>query len=726
MIFLKRLELQGFKSFAGKTVLEFPSRVTAIVGPNGSGKSNIMDALRWVLGEREAKHLRGEKLENLIFSGSPKRPPAGLARVTLYFDNQTRYFSTAETEEVTLSRRIDRSGVSKFFWHNQEIKLKDLTEILAKAKLGSRGLTMIGQGESDIFVRSSLEERRAMIEEVLGLQEFRLKKNQAEKRLAASEINLEKVKAMLEELTPHLRFLRRQKNRWEKRQQLEDELYKLENAYFSFHYSVIQRELKSIEASIEQATEQFKRKREEVEKINKDFQKIYQVNDRAAAINRLRKEINEWSAKKTELTKEAARLEVRLEMAKNREQTIDIKQTVDFLHYLKEELEYFLKTADWQLVKAGLEQILEHLKKLLHFETEDERINSFEEEQRRINSEIEKINAILSELNKQEENLLAAEEENRQNLKFLLSALEEAKSALVQTEAEKQKLDFERERLKLRQSDLVKQFESFGRSLNSLPKEAEINDSTSLDWPAIERRILKLRGELAAIGEIDQSLVQEAEETEKRYAFLSQELTDLEKASADLKKMIKELENKIHEDFKRSFRLINEAFNNYFRLMFGGGRARLVLVKSESQVLSEEMPIENISNEQPTSSIRRESASTDLTAGIDIELNLPKKKITNLEVLSGGEKSLVSIAVLFALISVSPPPFLVLDEIDATLDENNARRFAELVREFSDKSQFLIITHNRATMEVADVLYGVTMGDDGVSKIISLKLENET
>ena len=112
------------------------------------------------------------------------------------------------------------------------------------------------------------------------------------------------------------------------------------------------------------------------------------------------------------------------------------------------------------------------------------------------------------------------------------------------------------------------------------------------------------------------------------------------------------------------------------------------------------------------------------TAGIEIELNVPKKKIKSLDVLSGGEKSLVSIAALFALISVSPPPFLVLDEIDAPLDEHNSKRFANLVKEFAHKVQFIIVTHNRAVMEVSDVLYGVTMNEDGTSKLLSLKLEN--
>ena len=112
--FLKRLELQGFKSFANKTVLEFPSRVTAIVGPNGSGKSNVIDALRWVLGEREAKHLRGDTIGNLIFAGTPKKSSAGFARVALYFDNSHKTFPF-DSPEVMLIRKVDRSGVSQFF-----------------------------------------------------------------------------------------------------------------------------------------------------------------------------------------------------------------------------------------------------------------------------------------------------------------------------------------------------------------------------------------------------------------------------------------------------------------------------------------------------------------------------------------------------------------------------------------------------------------------------------
>jgi chromosome segregation protein len=156
--------------------------------------------------------------------------------------------------------------------------------------------------------------------------------------------------------------------------------------------------------------------------------------------------------------------------------------------------------------------------------------------------------------------------------------------------------------------------------------------------------------------------------------------------------------------------------------MFGGGKGKLYLEKPE--VKKQVLPDEGLADgsEQITRSSEPEEED-DLSAGIELELVIPRKKIKGLEMLSGGEKSLVSIAVLFALISVSPPPFLVLDEVDAALDERNTKRFAELIKDFSKKSQFIIVTHNRSTMESSNVLYGVTMEEDGVSKVLSIKLE---
>jgi len=278
--------------------------------------------------------------------------------------------------------------------------------------------------------------------------------------------------------------------------------------------------------------------------------------------------------------------------------------------------------------------------------------------------------------------------------------------------------------------ELEREWQALGREAHDLRRLSEpegISVVNNSDWAEAERKMMRLRGELAAIGEIDTNLMKEAEESEQRFDFLTKQLSDLEKASADLKEMIRDLDKRIHEDFKKAFHSISEEFNNYFRLMFGGGKARLYLEVKKAPVLTEEANGENsatIEEEQSSSAKASEDKSEDLDVGVEVDVNLPRKRITSLEMLSGGEKTLVSLAALFALIAVSPPPFLVLDEIDAALDEENARRFSELIKQFRNKTQFVIVTHNRSTMEAADVLYGVTMGDDGVSKVLSLKLEN--
>src|SRR3989344_5914555 len=153
-MYLKRLELLGFKSFAQKTTLDFPGGIGGIVGPNGSGKSNVIDAIRWILGEREARNLRGARAEDLIFSGTPKRTRMGMAQVSLTFDNSSGFFPV-DFSEVTIIRRIDRDSSPQYFLNKAEVRLRDVVDFFAKSRLGTRGLAIVNQGDSDIFVRSA-------------------------------------------------------------------------------------------------------------------------------------------------------------------------------------------------------------------------------------------------------------------------------------------------------------------------------------------------------------------------------------------------------------------------------------------------------------------------------------------------------------------------------------------------------------------------------------------
>ena len=250
---LRRLELVGFKSFASKTVLDFPAGITAVVGPNGSGKSNVIDAIRWLLGERDAKNIRGGRAEDLIFAGTPKRPRTGLAQATIVFDNRSKFFPS-DYAEVAVSRRVSRDGDSEYFLNDASVRLKDIVGFFAESRLGTRGLTIVNQGNSDIFVRADPKERRAMIEEILGLRQFQLKKHEAERKLVTTRFNLEKVRAMIDELTPHLRLLRRQAARFEKQAELAAELKELEDRYFGMKLGQLEEELervKPILASLE-------------------------------------------------------------------------------------------------------------------------------------------------------------------------------------------------------------------------------------------------------------------------------------------------------------------------------------------------------------------------------------------------------------------------------------------------------------------------------------------
>ena len=722
--FLKRLELQGFKSFAQKTEFEFPHRVAGIVGPNGSGKSNVIDALRWVLGEREAKQLRGDTLGNLIFAGTPKRAAVGFAKVTLIFDNHNKLFPI-DAPEVMLSRRVDRSGASQFFLQDAEIRLKDLQPILARARLGARGLTMIGQGQSDLFVRSTPEERRLMIEEVLGLREFRLKKNQAERQLSSSEINMEKVAAMLEELTPHLRFLRKQKHRFEKRAEIEKDLHQFENAYFANHFHALERDTKAVEIPLNEAEEARTVKEREVMQEEIALKSMNQQTGDVEHSRQLRNTLSEFFTKRSDIERTLARAEAKLEFHASTpaqaERTAPEMRSI--LESLEREIGMMEEWHELEKIKATLKTIVGRISTFLR-SAPKENVAPLEEEIAQIRASLQKVDEEIKRIRSEEEALATAQQELNKEFRVKVELLEYKKNELRKMDQAIQQRKFDKERLRMRMEELERDWRALGRPLEELHTMSEVRDI--VEFGDLERKMLRMRGELAAIGEIDENLVKEADETEARHTNLSKEMEDLKKAVVDLRVLIKELDKKIHDDFKNAFSAINREFDNYFTLMFGGGKAKMKLKLPEVRVQDivgpkegEDAPV----NEGEIKEEKQEKPS-ELSAGVEIDITIPRKKIGSLEMLSGGEKSLVSLAALFALISVSPPPFLVLDEIDAPLDEENARRFSDLVKEFSKKTQFIIVTHNRTTMESADILYGVTMGDDGVSKTLSLKLES--
>jgi chromosome segregation protein len=233
---------------------------------------------------------------------------------------------------------------------------------------------------------------------------------------------------------------------------------------------------------------------------------------------------------------------------------------------------------------------------------------------------------------------------------------------------------------------------------------------------AIEK--IKIRIEDSGAGN-SVDILREYKEVEERDAFLAKELVDLESSKNNLRNLIADLDARIDVEFKEGILKINAQFQNYFSLMFGGGNAGLSVIREKKRKKKSDTDINAVLADDTEETMEEEEGEE----GIDINVNLPRKKVKGLMMLSGGERALTSIALLFAISQVNPPPFIILDETDAALDEANSKKYGDMITNLSKYSQLILITHNRETMSRAGVLYGVTMGGDGSSKLLSIQFE---
>jgi chromosome segregation protein len=737
---LKSLEILGFKSFANKTIFSFPANVTAVVGPNGSGKSNVADAVRWVLGERDLKGLRVARSEEIIFGGTPNKPRMSLAQVSITLDNSDNSLPI-DFKEVVISRRINRDGETDYLINQSSVRLKDIVELLAKAKIGSQGMTIVNQGSADSILKASPKERRLMIEESLGLREFQLKKEEAKRRLVSTEENLSKTRALLEELLPHLRSLRRQVGKWERREEIVNNLGNLEKIFFGSQF----KEIYFNKEESEQKIRDFCIILTKEEKILEDLEKQFEILDKkrpdsSQEFKNIRNNIEKLEQEKGSILRELGNIEGQLQGIKR----LNIQKTVSqpnfqeidaTLRFIREILNKILDLNDLESLRQELKQIIFKIDKVFSKETEDDNVNEevvkLEKSREEISEKIKSFNEKIKSFNEQMDELRKKDEQAGTDSREILVKTQKQRSQINSLHQQMNEMVLTKERVEMKEADLLLKLKESGLNPEDFVKEKVQNlDATEsmreVDFSGtfndLEVKIVRMRHDLSVIGEVDELLVKEAKETEGRYQFLSKELEDLEKAKIDLGTIIEELTEKIDNEFSASLKVINDEFNKYFRIMFGGGKARLAITKvpkREKKVLTIAEGDVGI----PTSEDIGKEAEREFEPGIEFHLDLPKKKINSLEVLSGGERSLVSISALFAIVATMHPPFVVLDEVDAALDESNAKRFSKILGELVAKTQFVVITHNRSTMEAAQVLYGVSMAEEGISKAISIKLE---
>ena len=752
---LKSLEINGFKSFAKKSLLEFSTPITSIVGPNGSGKSNTAEAFRFVLGEQSIKSLRGKKGEDLIFNGSADGSRTNRAHVKLTFDNSSK-FLPIDFDEVTLERVVHRDSVNEYLINGSQVRLKDIAELLASAHIGTSGHHIISQGEADRILNSNMRERKEMIEDALGLKIYQYKKNESERKLDKTKENIEKVESLRRELAPHIRFLRKQVEKVEKARLLREELVLLYKEY-------LKREITYISSTKERIHSEMHLPKSELSELEKNLADAKAVleaskteSPKTFELISLEASLRAVDTDKNELLREAGRMEGEIHsiqrliqrekealmredtktvylrdvevvaksiesLAMDANQISSIEEIRSLVQKIKDELRAFVEHNKGVVSTDSISSYENDLNDLQVRRTElEEKIISIKDTEASFR---EKIAFIKSEIDKDKEGSMEAEK----NIFKIMARQNELYSVVNALRSQENQLQLEEEEFK---RELQEAYVLAGREAVNYD-EYEIKNSEGVIQktgdillenraPQHDRRrnIEKIKIRLEEMGGGgSEEIMKEFRDAEERDTFLAKEVVDMEQSSLSLSSLIKELEEKLNLEFKQGIDKINLAFTEFFQKMFGGGHAGLRVVRETKKRRGELTEMENFEN------LEDGPKEEEYEEGIEIDVSLPFKKTKGLMMLSGGERALTSIALLFAISQVNPPPFIILDETDAALDEANSKKYGDMIEALAKYSQLILITHNRETMSRAGVLYGVTMGSGGASKLLSIKFD---
>ena len=743
---LKSIELMGFKSFAKKATLNFNTPISSIVGPNGSGKSNVAEAFRFVLGEQSIKSLRGKRVEDLIFNGGKDAPRANRASAKVVFDNTRRMFNI-DFDEVSLERVIHRDSVSEYFINGSAVRLKDIIELLASAHIGASGHHIISQGEADKILNANIRDRREMIEDALGLKIYHYKKEDSQRKLTKTEENIKQVESLRREIAPHLKFLKKQVEKVEKTIEMREALKKFYLEYFKREDEYIKNEkarlveekrgplsaLAKLETELKQAKEILNKsvskdvKSDEIMSLESNLRETRQAKDALVReIGQLEGEINylDRQLKKQQLVANSVEAK-----------KVDLLAVESLISTVSGQIDEGAQSDNIGAIKAVLGKIKAILADFIAKNRNTEADNSQKETEQEI-KDLRQKKAVadkgLVDLKNKEANFTAQYNKVKEEIEKEKDSNRDAEKAVFRIMAEQNDINTKltslqnhEERLKLDENNFKQELTEAGVLVGVEAvryKDFVVDDLVEERIKQEERRKniekIKIRLEDAGVGSSD-DVLKEYREASERDAFLEKELTDLNTSSVSLQALIKDLDDKLTTEFKIGVEKINTQFLSFFSKMFGGGSAKLSVIREEKRKKRSDTDLSILEGEDMDMPEETEEGEE----GIDIEVNLPKKKIKGLMMLSGGERALTSIALLFAMSQVNPPPFIILDETDAALDEANSKKYGDMIEDLSKVSQLILVTHNRETMSRAGIIYGVTMGSDGVSKLLSIQFE---
>ena len=798
---LKHISLSGFKSFVDPTRIPFPSDMSAVVGPNGCGKSNIIDAVRWVLGEGSAKNLRGDSMSDVIFNGSVARPASSRASVELVFDNSSgrlggEYSSYAE---ISVKRQVDHEGLSSYYLNGSSCRRKDITDIFLGTGLGPRSYAVIEQEMATKLISSKPEELRSHIEEVAGISVYKERRKETESRIRKTKENLDRVNDLKNEIDRNLLKLKQQIKSAEKYDFAKQNLKKFRSLKLASNWLVSSEKVKEMELNEKRQEIEIQKKISEKEKINTRIEEAR--NNQSNLLLQIEKIQESFYSSGAEISKseqELISLEEKVVSTNNEIESIDKKiislnsninfekNAIDKIRTSLEGEANSLEEAknDFERLQISsspeefLDKLLSDIGSLIVKIKNLSEGNNFENELREVLSDSANIQSGLSRYKAEFKNISAAEKGalNEKREKYTRAIQEVANKNLEISKLEgaihsKQKEieTFQNKTKELSQSreslmgpineikeeikplldkrsgnqneltSLRNNFERTNEEIRTLEKnlnteEIKIEELKSLSNSSvvekqkfiteaeilqkqiqseygelqtvldklqpefnlafIENEIERFNKQIESIGPINLAAKEEFKIEEERNQEIQNQLNELNKAIDTLQSAIKKIDQESRTKFQDTLDSVNAEIAKLFPKLFGGGHAKLELIGEDV-----------------------------LESGVVLKAMPPGKKNVSVSQLSGGEKAMSAIAMVFSFFSLNPSPFCILDEIDAPLDDLNTFRYISMVEEMSKKIQFIYITHNKISMEKSKHLMGITMEEAGVSRLVSVDVE---
>ena len=696
---ISKLEIFGFKSFAKKETVVFDSGITGIVGPNGCGKTNIVDAIRWVLGEQKTKRLRSSKMEDVIFNGASNVKPLGLCEVFLTIENN-KGLLPVEYSEVEIGRRLYRSGESEYFINRNNCRLKDISNLFVDTGLTSDAYSVIELNMIEQILSDKDDSRRQMFEEAAGVNKYKAKRRSALKKFDLNSRDLERIDDIILEIEIQVKALDLQLKRFKRHEKLTSELKELELDLASARITDLENVILPLEEMLKKKNKVLQKttSKKEVESVEFDNSREAYIKEKEslatlkAKVDKLtEKLLSEIQEKNQESSKGVGLLEEELQKKINQLNQFDkdyikIVSNQDVTKNLSDESREKFKNKNYTVIET--DKKYEKLKASI--QDYKDKIDKYRKEQEFDFSKMdESIKKIQDQINSN--NLDLEKKENDVNKAFI--KMESIRAKLDSDKFSKDDLFYEIKEAEMKIAESkIKKTQIEQNIIEKFGNDVVLRDVKDYNISDMVFRVEKIKRSIDSIGPINWAVKDEHEEKTARLNNLLEQKADLIDAENNLKEAIKKIDIVAQDQFFDTYNQVKENFETMFTVFFNGGNG----------------------------SIELSDPNDPLNSDINIFAQPPGKRNNSLKMLSAGEKSLTAIALLFSIYQYKPSPFCILDEIDAPLDDINIKKFTDVIKDYSKTTQFIMVTHNKLTMESADCIYGVTAEKQGISKLMSI------